>query len=267
MKQKICVIGCGWLGLPLAKSLIKKGYEVNGTTRSSEKIKLLQSYGVGAYILDITSEGIIGKLEACLKQCETLILNIPPGLRKNPQSDYVKTMAFLIPFIEASSVDKVLFISSTSVYHDDESFPVITESNLEALKPSSQIIDAESLFQNNSNFKSTMLRFSGLFGEDRHPAKYLAGRNQIKNPNAPVNLIHRTDCISIIEHLIEQDVWGEIFHAATSPHPTKQNYYTSICQTLNLPLPQFNDSQPSKGKIIDSSKLAQVLDYEFQIKL
>ena len=38
MNNKIALIGCGWLGLPLAKSLLKKGYQVAGSTTSVEKL-------------------------------------------------------------------------------------------------------------------------------------------------------------------------------------------------------------------------------------
>lgn len=267
MKQNICVIGCGWLGFPLAKNLIKKGYHVRGSTRSSKKIATLQSHHIETYMVDITSEGITGDIQECLEGSDTLVLNIPPGKRKNASVNYVKKMNFLIPYIEASSVNNVLFVSSTSVYQDFESFPNITESNPTTLKTTNQIIDVETLFQKNSNFKSTILRFSGLFGEDRHPAKYLSGKHQVKNPKAPVNLIHLNDCIAIIERILNQNIWGEIFNAATTPHPSKKKYYTSVCKSLNLPLPLFDEAEPSKGKIIDASKLARLLDYEFKIKL
>ena len=36
--MQVSILGCGWLGLPLAKSLIEKGFSVNGSTTSVEKI-------------------------------------------------------------------------------------------------------------------------------------------------------------------------------------------------------------------------------------
>ena len=38
-KDKIGIIGCGWLGLPLAKLFLKNGFLVKGSTTSKEKIK------------------------------------------------------------------------------------------------------------------------------------------------------------------------------------------------------------------------------------
>lgn len=269
MKRKICVIGCGWLGFPLAKSLFKKGYRVSGSTTSPEKISVLNSSNIQGFLIQISSEGIIGDIKDCLAECETLIVNIPPGLRKNPEANYVKQMQFLIPFVEDSSVKNVLFVSSTSVYDDTESFPVISEisETSSVSKTAQQLLAVEANFQKNLNFKTTIIRFSGLFGEDRHPAKHLSGRQNIKNPAAPVNLIHLIDCISIIENIIQHGIWNTTFNASTTPHPSKETYYLSVCKRLNLTLPEFDQSQVSKGKTIDSTKLAQVLGYEFKIKL
>ena len=269
LNKNICIIGCGWLGLPLAKSLLKKGASINGSTTSSEKLQILTSEGIQAFKLKLSSEGISGDLESCLGQCDTLILNIPPGLRRQPNKDYVRQMRNLMPYIETSNISKVLFISSTSVYDDDESFRSITElsstsANSETAK---QLLVVEQLFQQNSNFDTTILRFSGLFGNDRHPAKFLSGSTNLKNGNAPVNLIHLEDCIGIIETIITQEQWNTVFNASTEPHPIKAHYYTSICKALNLPIPEFNSEIPSKGKIIDASKLAQHLNYKFKVRL
>lgn len=38
----ISVLGCGWLGLPLAKHLIDSGFMVKGSIRSSSKISDLE---------------------------------------------------------------------------------------------------------------------------------------------------------------------------------------------------------------------------------
>jgi len=196
-------------------------------------------------------------------------LNIPPGLRRNPDANYVGQIESLIPHIEASSIQKVIFVSSTSVYADEMSFPEITEQS----KPNptsesgKQLLIVEEMLQKNPNFECTVLRFAGLFGNDRHPAKQLSGKTKLQNAEAPVNLIHLSDCIDIILKIIQQDCFGETFNASTSPHPSKSSYYLSICKAMNLALPSYDFSRESKGKIIISHKLEQLLNYKFQIKL
>ncbi len=268
LNSKICVIGCGWLGLPLAKKLIELNYSVHGSTTSKEKLSILEHAEIHPFLIQFSSEGVTGNLKSCLKDCQTLIVNIPPGLRKNPESDYVKQMKHFIDAVEDSSIENVLFIGSTSVYGDDEEYPIITEeSPTSNAKIPKQLLEVEALFTSNKKFKTTILRFSGLFAEDRHPAKFLSGKTNLKNDNAPVNLIHRDDCISIIISVVQHNIWSTIINASTPSHPTKKDYYNSICESLQLPLPEFNTTEISKGKIIDSTKLVQLLNYDFKVKL
>lgn len=269
MTNSISIIGCGWLGTPLAKELIEHSYTVKGSTTSIEKIDNLKAFGIDAFFVELTDKDVKGAIKASLSGCDILVLNIPPGLRKQPENDFVKQIQLLIPYIEKSSIKKVIFISSTSVYNDDESIPTITEESIP--NPSSesgkQLLEAEKLLQSNPHFMTTVLRFGGLFGADRHPAKYLSGKSNIKNPNAPVNLIHLEDGIKIIQRIIQKNSWNETFNASTPSHPSKKDYYTSVCREMNLPLPDFDNKSPSIGKCIDSSKLVQLLNYEFQVKL
>ncbi|WP_298893367.1 NAD(P)H-binding protein [uncultured Psychroserpens sp.] len=268
MRHKICVIGCGWLGFELAKQLLENDYQVNGSTTSEDKIPKLEQANITPFIIQLSLEGVIGNIEACLDHCEILIVNIPPGLRKNPEHNYVQQMIHLVKHIETASVKHVVLIGSTSVYDDDETCPIITEDTpTSKSKTASKLVMVERLFQQNKNFDTTLLRFSGLFAEDRHPARFLSGKQNLKNADAPVNLIHRNDCIGIILSIIKQQAWSTTLNASTLPHPTKKAYYTSVCKAMNIPVPEFDESIKSKGKYIDSQKLVRVLNYDFKVKL
>ena len=127
-----------------------------------------------------------------------------------------------------------------------------------------QLLEAEKVLQNNSNFTTTVIRFGGLIGEDRHPIKFLAGKENLENPEAPINLIHQLDCIGIIEDVLEKNCFDKIFNAVAPFHPSRKVYYSKKAQELNLPLPKFDESKPSVGKIISSEKVSTVLGYAFQ---
>ena len=45
-QNKIGIIGCGWLGLPLAKMFVSNNYKVKGSTTSKEKIEILKKEGI-----------------------------------------------------------------------------------------------------------------------------------------------------------------------------------------------------------------------------
>jgi len=263
MKQ-ISILGCGWLGLPLAKSLIEKGYSVKGSTTSSSKIPILNEAGIEGFQIEVSGDGIFGEMEAFLKNAEILIIDIPPKLRSNLNDSFIKKMEHLLPYILKEKIKNVLFISSTSVYNEE--YPVVTEATL--AKPDTesgkQLLETEKLFsQHSHDFGTTVVRFGGLIGENRHPVHYLAGKQNLENPDAAVNLIHQADCIGIIEKIIELNCWNQTFNAVTPFHPTRKEYYTQKALELGLPLPEFAPGT-SVGKIIEAGMVVSKLDYTFQ---
>ena len=267
--NQISILGCGWLGLPLAKSLLENEFSVNGSTTSLEKISVLERNGIQPFQIELSETEIKGEIDSFLATSKILIIDIPPKLRSASSESFVKKIQNLIPFIEKSKIEKVVFISSTSVYADNNS--VVTE----ATKPNpntesgKQLAQAENLLQGNPNFKTTVIRFGGLIGEDRHPIHFLAGRKNIENPEAPINLIHQIDCIGIIEKILRQAQndnwdWNDTFNAVAPYHPTRKAYYTQKAMELHLPLPEFDQTKRSVGKTILSDKLENIFDYKFQ---
>ena len=265
---QISILGCGWLGLPLAKTLLENDFSVNGSTTSNEKLSLLKNSGIQPYLISVSEDEIVGNLTDFLENSKILIIDVPPKLRTSEKENFVSKIRNLIPFIEKFSVENVIFISSTSVYGEDNL--VVTEET--ELNPDTesgkQLVQTEQLLLSNSNFKTSILRFGGLIGEDRHPIKFLAGRTNIENPNAPINLIHQDDCIGIILEILRQTqnnklVWNETFNAVTPFHPSRKEYYTQKAFEFNLPLPEFNSENLTFGKTIASSKVETILGYTF----
>ena len=268
--KKIAILGCGWLGLPLAKSLVDKGFSVKGSTTSEEKVSILNNFGISAFQIELTENYISGDISSFLEDSEILIIDIPPKLKGNNNENFVKKIENFVPFIEESSVENVIFISSTSVYPDlpleNNNQNVYTEETKAApnLENGRQLVEVEHLLQNNTNFKTNVIRFGGLIGEDRQPVRSLSGNKMLQNPSAPINLIHQKDCIGIIETIIEKNAWNETFNAAAPFHPTRKEYYTQKAIELNLAAPQFETSEPNFGKTISSCKIDSILKYVFQ---
>ena len=260
---QISILGCGWLGLPLAKSLLQNGFSIKGSTTSLEKISLLESEGITPFLVRLEEQQISASVIDFLADSQILIINIPPKLRGGSTENFVAKITTLLPFIENSTVEKVLFVSSTSVYGEDNEF--VTEATV--LNPDSeggrQLAIVENVLQKNSRFQTTILRFGGLISDERNPVRFLSGRENIENPDAPINLIHQDDCIGIIEKIIALNSWDETYNAVAPFHPTRQKYYTQKAIELNLALPKFAALNTIVGKTILNNKLIEVLDYSF----
>ncbi|RXR21148.1 SDR family oxidoreductase [Flavobacterium amnicola] len=264
--MNVSILGCGWLGFPLAKRLIENGFSVNGSTTSIAKLKVLEEENIVPFLIELSEEKIIGTISDFLSNADVLIIDIPPKLRGEQKENFVRKIQNLIPHIETSKIEKVLFVSSTSVYGEDEA--IVTEETIPCPDTESgkQLAQVEKILKFNPNFKTTVLRFGGLIGADRHPIKFLAGKENLENPNAPVNLIHQKDCIALIEKIISMDCFAEVFNAVAPFHPTRKNYYTKKALELHLEVPKFKEHS-EKGKIIDSTKIITLLNHSFALDL
>ncbi|MFS4454807.1 NAD-dependent epimerase/dehydratase family protein [Maribacter sp. 2304DJ31-5] len=268
MTKSVGVIGCGWLGFPLAKSLIKKGYSVSGTTTSENKLELLEEAGISPYRVQLSENDIFGDISAFLKNLEVLILNVPPRLRgKGEKGNYVKKMELLHREITNSPIEKVIFISSTSVYGDISG--TITEETEPRPNTESgrQLLQCEKIFQNNAHLETTIIRFGGLIGPGRHPVTMLSRRENLTDGDAPVNLIHLDDCIGIITSILMFDQWEEVFNGVYPYHPAKRDYYRSAALKRNIKIPDYQLFKSIKHKKITTSKDFLLNFYAFQTSI
>ena len=247
MKNNISILGCGWLGLPLALTLTKNGYSIKGSTTSEIKVELLNNNGVQPFIIDLSNRE--SEFEEFLNS-EVLIIAIP--------SKNIVGFKNLISHIQNSKIKNILFISSTSVYPNSNS--IITEENLIHKTP---LYEIEMLFKTNTNFKSTILRFGGLIGYDRKPGNFFKNGKIINHPDAFVNLIHRDDCIQIIKEIIAKNIWSKTLNACTDTHPKKRDFYTKEFRKEGRNNPIFNELASNEYKIINSDQLKKILNYNF----
>lgn len=256
----ISILGCGWLGVPLAKDLLENGFSVKGSVTSPDKFELLRKEGILPYQVIVNeNESVVNDIT--FFDCDVLIISIPPRRIEGIERVFPAQIAQLIPLIKNAGIKKVLFISSTSVYPDLQQ--TVREGDL--LLPDKEsgkaLVRAENLLNNFKDFKTTILRFGGLIGAERNPARFLLKYSK-PIANAPVNLIHQDDCIQIISSIIEQELWGETLNACCPEHPLKKDFYGKAARISGLPEPLISD-QAEVYKIVDSSKLIRLLNYNF----
>ncbi len=267
MNKTIAVFGCGWLGLPLAKSLQPEGFKINGSTTSFEKKALLKENNISPFLVDLNADDYINKIDIFLKNAEILIINIPPRMKTGDSSSYFEKMEVLYKRTKLSTVRKIIFVSSTSVYGNITGDVTEKTTPKPVTESAKQLLDTEHLFLNDSTLKSTIIRFGGLIGNGRHPINHLIKKEEISNGNHPVNLIHITDCIRIIKLIISKEYWGEIFNAVYPNHPSKETYYTTIAKKRGFKKPLFANNNKKYGKKIISENLISVKFFDFNTSI
>lgn len=262
MNRTVSILGCGWLGLPLAIKLVKSGYLVRGSTTTPSKIIELRRLGIESFLIDLSQN--IPFIDEEFLRSETLLINIPFRRDVKDPYGYYYQCEMVLKAILKVSVPFVLFVSSTSVYPEnmlDAREDCFFEPDNDRSKA---LFRTENLFRNQRGINATVLRLAGLCGYDRKIGGFLAGRTDLKGGNAPVNLIHRDDCVEIMFQVIQKKIRGETFNLCCNGHPSKKELYTHAAQMLKLTPPVFDEHPDIRNKVVNNEKIKKVLNYSFQ---
>lgn len=257
---KISILGCGWLGVPLGKYFRERGFSVKGSVTNPLKFELLRESGIMPFRIILNDDGVDYN-DFAFFDCDALIISIPPGRSSGSATNFPLRIKNLIPLIQRAETRKVIFISSTSVYPDKLQIAKEDDLALPDKESGLALLQTEKLLKSETDFNTTVLRFGGLIGADRNPARFLQ-KSMTVIPDAPVNLIHQDDCIRIISEVVGQEIWGETFNASSPDHPMKSDFYRKAARISGLPEPLISDEKGAY-KIVDSSKLIERLKYRF----
>ncbi len=265
--MKISVLGCGWLGLPTAKALLREGHQVLGSTRSLEKQKALQKEGIDSYLMNLND---LEELAPALLEASVFFVNIPPGRRDlEAIAAYPNRIAQLLSKIRAHHTAQqqkpwVIFASSTGVY--DKTEPILTETTTCQPERNSAkaIYTAEQvLAQFTKVMDFTILRFAGLVGGSRQAGRFMAGKKNLSMGDKAVNLVHLDDCVAILTQLIAQNLRQEIFNICADQHPLHRDFYPFQAQKLGLEVPTYTEDSTEPSAIVANQKIKTALDYSF----
>ena len=258
-------MGCGWLGLPLAERFVQLGYQVNGSTTSESKVPLLHEKEINPFLLNLQEVEADNEHLQEFLNTDVLILNIPPKLRADGGASYLKQMRLLLKAMCLSPVSRMLFVSSTSVYPNLNR--VVTEEDIvftEEQDPENTLLLAEKLFQDREDWMCTIVRFGGLVGGNRQPGRFMAGKKDLLDGDAPVNLIHLDDCINILQQIVQQEKWNKVYHACADEHPIRKDFYRTAAIAIGAEPPTFLDMEKTLFKLINSQHLKDDLAYVFK---
>lgn len=252
MSGKIGILGLGWLGLPLAKSLYEKGYEIKGSTTSSEKLMLLLQSRFSVRIIKVGDKHIEGNWKAFIQDRDVLIINIPPKRTRYILEEYPNQIRQIVD--QCPKDKKIVFVSSTSVYQNNNA--EVDESTVPQPNKSSgkALVEAEKIITDHFKENATILRFAGLIGPDRHPGRFLSPDKTIANPEGRINLIHQEDCIELITRIIEQDSFGKVYNGCACEHPIRQEFYTRAAFELGVQAPSFEENGNNEFKIVKNER-------------
>lgn len=231
------MIGCGYIGLPLAlelkmkfpvsvwvhsaatgASLAAHGFERVIVGNAADRVAWTGAggpYGLVIHCASSGKRGEIGYEEVFVQGMTRINEQQPPNARK-------------------------IFVSSTSVYGQTKGEQVTEDSPADPSTPTGKILrEAEEIALTGG---ATVVRSSGIYGPGRAVLweKFKRGEAVMEGDGSRwINQIHRDDLVSAIVRLIDRGDLQKIYNASDNTPVTQHDYYAWCAELLGKPLPPF----------------------------
>ncbi|WGV99301.1 NAD(P)H-binding protein [Vibrio sp. YMD68] len=288
--KTITIIGAGWLGTPLATTLLSKHHRVFASNTTSDKAQQLSALGIQGFICDLRSPHQLTE-NLLEQQPDVLIGCFPPGFRRGLSNEYQLMWQTVVEAAKQANVKKIIMISSTAVYPSiDKNQPAphlmtepmscydLVQTHYDLAQTQSNETDKSRSSKNgfsenaivmlqaeqhviDSGIEFVIARLSGLVGPNRHPARFVSKLKQVSRL-APANILHLDDAIGSLEFAIS-NISNQAINVTTPDIMYKDTFYQKALINAGLPtslLPKIVDVH---DKQIDPSKLIS-LGYSYR---
>ncbi len=271
------VVGCGYLGLRVARRWRDAGQRVATVTRSSERAEALASEGFVPIVADVTRRSTLGRtlseLPALsgLPAVEAVLIAVgydrAAGLSQ--RDVYVGGLENVLAVL-ADDVQRIVYVSTTGVYGGDDGW-VDEDTPCQPSTPGGAAHwEAEKLLAA-SRFadRAIVMRMAGLYGAGRVPRKndLLAGEPIAAASDGYINLIQIDDAADAVVAALRRAA-PPITVNVSDGHPVNRRaYLEEIARIVGAPAPRFVEpdasARPARGsasKRIGNGRLIATLD-------
>ena len=269
----VSLLGCGWLGFPLAENLLSAGFKVSGSTRDPEKIPALTKAGIRPFLLSVDHERGVSDMHSPLFESESLVITLPFRRSFSDPGFYLVQIRHLLDCIRPATF-RLFFTSSTAIYPEDNGRWDEEDQRLKEALANRPYGRAHVLFEVEQSIRNfslehdisyTIFRLGGLYGHDRQLGKFLFNKEKKVHAKAICNLIHRDDAVNLMSMAMQRDESrNQVYNLVSDQHPYKKDLYTAEAKKCGLIVPEFDESPRVLTKTVESTKLQSHFSYAFK---
>jgi nucleoside-diphosphate-sugar epimerase len=201
----LLVVGCGDLGAAVAAYFAQRHWRVIGVRRSAIELS-----GVTMIAADVTRIESLRALKAL--RPDYVLFALTPGefSDRRYREVYVDGARNVLHALDGARIERVFWVSSTSVYHQDDDAWIDENSPAQPKTFSgARLLEAEAVIAA-SDLPYTSIRFGGIYGpgRDRLLRQLRDGQRSPLQPPRYSNRIHRDDAVAILQFLLESAAHG-----------------------------------------------------------
>jgi nucleoside-diphosphate-sugar epimerase len=268
------IFGCGYLGRRVARLWTAAGEQVFAVTRSPLRAAEFAAEGLQPVIADITA----ADATAIPTEVRTVLFAVGynRGSPRTIHDVYAQGLRHALEMLP-SSVERVIYISSTGVYGPASRGDWVNEDS--PCQPTREggkasLAAEQVLREHRLGKRGVVLRLAGIYGPGRIPR---AGDLQAGKPiDAPaegwLNLIHVDDAAQIVLRAEATASLPNLFVVSDGHPVVRGDYYRELASLLGAPPPQFVTPDPTSpaaqrarsDKRVDNRRLLDQLRPTFQ---
>ncbi|MFT5172439.1 MAG: nucleoside-diphosphate-sugar epimerase [Gammaproteobacteria bacterium] len=240
---RVLIAGCGDLGSAAGSLLVAAGHEVFGIRRRCAAI----AAGITPIAADLCD---LSSLQCLPDRVDTLIyVAAADGFSDDAyERAYVIGLRNTLSVVNTPSLCRVIFVSSTSVYAQDDGSWVNERSASEPSGFSGQrLLQAEALLDT-LECDTSVVRFAGIYGPGRTRLleQVRAGASCVDEPVQWTNRIHRDDCAGVLHHVALLDAPEALYIGVDNEPAARCAVVRWLAGEMGAPQPQ-PESEPMQA--------------------
>ena len=246
--MKIAIIGCGYVGMAVARYFYPQpGSVVTATTTTPERVTILEN--IAHQVTVVKGSDTLG-LKSVVQNQDVILLCV--GARgKSYQDTYIHTAQNLVSLVrQTPSVKQLIYTSSYGIYGDQQGRLVEESTPLAPATANQQILaDTEQILLSatSAQRRVCIFRLGGIYGPSRELVKIygrVAGKTIPGNGFEPSNWIHLDDIVGAIAFASQQQLQG-VYNLVDDSQLQRRELIEQVLSKHNLNPITWDKSQPS----------------------
>ena len=242
--KRAVIVGCGYVGLFLARRLVKMGIQVRATTRTPERYPEIEATGAHACFAEVMEPGTFLPLAEWEPH---VVFDLVRPQTIGPERYSVWGTMNVASAFAGLGIEACVYLSSTSVYGrrdgawTDESTELKPTSPLGEARAESERVYRE-IFEEHG-FPMRICRAPGIYGPGRTLRQRLesGAYRRLEDEQLWVSRIHVEDLVDGLIAAWQVGKSGEVYLLCDDEPVTSEEYAQLTASLLAVPLPPATD--------------------------